>query len=152
MSPQPEQPHPDPDMVIQSDWIQMPPGHEDDLGVEPVGRVAGQQRDHFIYKVPKGSTPMELARREETEFVFVVNRTTGVRTFERFDPKLHGEWAGISDTGLSPAMAQELQTGFGDQIIPEGHEIEKERKAHGGASRRTHPLDHHRAPRKAKHK
>lgn len=95
-------------------------------------RVAGPVRNTENVAINK----TVFFRPEETEFV-LVEHEDGMRYFERFEPKRHGEWDQIEDMGMTPQGCINDIYRHGEQYPAIIRQFTNERKKEGGASK-TH--------------
>lgn len=101
----------------------------------PVRETAGVTLKQTVFLRPK-----------QTQFV-LVERGKGVRSFERFDPEVHGEWEQIPDTGMTPSACINYIYAHGEEFPAIIKQFLNERKKEGGASKTHWHSDHHPAPR-----
>ena len=136
-----------PDSIMQSELPQVPLDEWDEPITEILGRAEGKIRNIGSVEVKNGSGEEVIFKRPvQTQFVRV-KLEDGSERMEKYDPKRHGEWDAIPDTGLTPKELLEQLTGFGEDQIDQGQQFQNERKKKGGASRGHWPVRHHPKPR-----
>jgi len=86
----------DPDWIFLSELAQVSAGQIDEPIQEVLYRVAGPVRNTADVEIDQ----TVFLRPEQTQFV-LVELQDGQRSFERFDPQIHGEWEQIPDTGMT---------------------------------------------------
>ena len=70
----------------------------------------------------------------------------GRDAMERYDPKRHGPWLDIPDIGLTPSQLLDNLYGFGETVIDQGQQFQRERKREGGASKTNWAAGHNPKP------
>lgn len=132
----------DPTTIMQSDLPQVGIEEWDAPIKKKLGRCEGPVLDSTHIEMMKGNGIVIFSSPEQTQFVRV-SLEDGVERMEAYDPRRHGEWNAIPDTGLTPAQLLVQLLGFGTEEINQGQQFERTRKAHGGASRGNWKVDHH---------
>ncbi len=128
------QDHPSVDAELEAGWQQVAPNARDQAPTVVTGIATGCVRNVGRVRVATGAESVSVfPEPRRTEFVLVVT-PDGQHHVERYEPKTHEALADIPDTGLTPPQLLTQVEGFGEQVIPQGQQFQRVRKARGGAS------------------
>lgn len=132
-----------PDQILLADLPQVPEEQIDAPIEEIIGRCSGAIRDTGEVTIERKQSSTIFKRPKSTKFVRVIRH--GAELMERWDPKKHGEWDKIPDTGITPTQLIEQLYGFGDSEIEHGQQFQKIRKRRASKTRwpaSRHPKPH----------